>query len=130
MGDAKKTNYLIIIKTVILGLVVSFLAILIFAIAMYFLEGGYKYSPLFATLSIAVGCFISSLYLGGVLAKKGILIGLSVGGTVFIVMTLITLIVNSGAVSMHILLRLIILLLSSIIGGIIGVNRKLSQKYI
>jgi len=130
MSSGKRISLSLIIKTVIIGVLVSLAAVLVFATIMYFLEGGYEYSPLFATVSIAIGCFFASLFLGNKLGKSGILIGLGVGGITFITVTLITLLVNSGAVSIHILLRFIILLLSSLIGAIIGVNRKAEQKYI
>ncbi len=128
--ENKKLDYFLLLKSVILFAVFSIAAVFIFALALYFLEGGYEYSPLLATISLAIGCFATAFYLGFKLGKNGILIGLAVGGTVFIIASLITLFVNSGAVSVHILLRLVILLLSSLIGAIIGVNRKDNQKYI
>ena len=128
--ENKKIDYKLLLKTFIIFVIFSAVSVFLFAAALYFLEGGYEYSPLFATISIAIGCFAASLYLGGKIGKNGILIGFSVGGLVFIIATLVTLLVNSGAVSLHILLRLFILMLASLIGAIIGVNRKDSQKYI
>ncbi len=130
MSEGKKINLSLIIKTVIIWVVASLIAVLIFANAMYFLESGYEFSPLFATISVAIGCFFASLFAGNKLGKNGILIGVSIGGITFLLITLITLLVNSGAVSVHILLRLVILILASLIGSIIGVNRKAEQKYI
>ena len=130
MSECKKIDLALIIKAILVFLLSSVIAVFLFAIGMYFLEGGFQYSPLFATISVAVGCLLASLYLGIKKQKNGILIGLLVGGIVFIILTLITLLVNKGAVSVHILLRLIILILSSMIGAIIGVNRNSQQKYI
>ncbi len=128
--DGKKIDYILILKAFVIWLLLSAVSIFLFATIMYFLEGGYRYSPLFATICLAIGCFAAALYLGNKIGKNGILIGLAVGGVVFIVATLVTLLVNSGALSVHTLLRLIIFLLASMIGAIIGVNRKDSQKYI
>ncbi len=130
MSSGKKIDFILLLKAVIIWVIVSFVAIMLFATAMYFLEGGYEYSPLFATVAVAIGSFATAFYLGNALGKNGILIGLGVGGISFIIITLVTLLVNSGAVSMHILLRLIIMLLTSLIGAIIGVNRKAERKYI
>ena len=127
--ENKKIDYILLLKTILIFVIFSAVSVFLFAAALYFLESGYEYSPLFATISIAIGCFAAAFYLGSKLGKNGILIGFSVGGIVFIIATLITLLVNSGAVSMHILLRLVILMLASIIGAIIGVNRKDNQKY-
>ncbi len=126
----KNIEYKALIKALFLFLISSALCVLIFAVAMFYLETGFKFSPLFATLAIAVGCLTASFYLGKKIGKKGFLIGLGVGAFVFAVVTLISLIVNSGSVTVHTLLRLVILLLSSMIGGIIGVNRKVNQSYI
>jgi putative membrane protein (TIGR04086 family) len=130
MSENKKIGYLLIIKATLFFVISSILAIFIFAFVMYLLEGGYEYSPIYATVSVAFGGFVASFYLGLKLQKNGILIGLSVGGIIFLVVTLLALIINSGAVSIHLLLRLIILILSSVIGGILGVNRKSEPKYI
>lgn len=126
----KNIEYKTVLKALILFLISGALCVLVFAVAMFYLETGFKFSPLFATLSIAVGCFFTSFYLGKKIGKKGFLIGLGVGALVFAVATLISLIVNSGSVTIHTLLRFVILLLSSMIGGIIGVNRKVNQSYI
>lgn len=130
MASGKKIDFLLFLKTVIIWIFVSAAAIFAFAAIMYFLEGGYEFSPLFATISIGFGCLAASYYLGNFLGKKGIIIGFGVGGISFILIALVTLFVNSGAVSIHLLLRLIIMLLASLIGAIIGVNRKAEQKYI
>jgi putative membrane protein (TIGR04086 family) len=130
MSDNKKIDIALIIKTIVIFLLTGVIAVFLFATIMYFLEGGYKYSPLYATISVAMGCFMSSLHLGLKAQKNGILIGLAVGGIVFVLITLVTLLINGGSVGIHILLRLIILLLTSLLGGIIGVNRKNEPKYI
>jgi putative membrane protein (TIGR04086 family) len=130
MSEGKKIDLALIIKASLVFLISSAVAVFLFAVGMYFLEGGFEYSPLFATISVAVGCLLASLFLGIKIQKNGILIGLAVGGAVFVILTLVTLLVNKGAVNIHILLRLVILMLSSMIGAIIGVNRNTQQKYI
>jgi putative membrane protein (TIGR04086 family) len=130
MSEGKKIDLALIIKASLVFLFSSAVAVFLFAVGMYFLEGGFEYSPLFATISVAVGCLLASLFLGIKIQKNGILIGLAIGGAVFVILTLVTLLVNKGAVNIHILLRLVILMLSSMIGAIIGVNRNTQQKYI
>jgi putative membrane protein (TIGR04086 family) len=130
MSEGKKIDLALIIKASLVFLISSVVAVFLFAVVMYFLEGGFEYSPLFATISVAVGCLLASLFLGLKIQKNGILIGLAVSGAVFVILTLVTLLVNKGAVNIHILLRLVILMLSSMIGAIIGVNRNTQQKYI
>lgn len=125
----KSINYFTIIKTALILIAVSLIGVLIFATVMYFLEGGYEFSPLFATVSVALGCLVSSLSLARSVGKKGLLIGGAVGFVTFIILTLIALVVNNSGITVNTLFRFIIIMLASIIGGIIGVNKK-QEKYI
>ena len=125
----KSINYFKIIKTALILIAVSLIGILIFATVMYFLEGGYEFSPLFATVSVALGCLLASLSLARSVGKKGFLIGGAVGFVTFIILTLIALVANDSGITVNALFRFIIIMLASIIGGIIGVNKK-QEKYI
>ncbi len=130
MSADKNYDLKLIVKVVLVCLFSSAVSIFLFACGMYFLEGGFEYSPLFANISVAIGCFLASFFWGMKSQKNGILIGLLVGGASFVILTMITLLVNKGAVSINILLRLVIFVLSSMIGSIIGVNHNTQQKYI
>ncbi len=128
--DNKKIDYILLLKAFLIFVLTSVFGIFVFAAAMFFLEGGYEYSPLFATLSLGIGCFSTSWILGRKIGKKGIVIGFLTGIIVFVVATLISIFVNSTAFTIHTLLRFIIFLLSSMIGAIIGVNQNGNRKYI
>lgn len=123
-------NYIKIIKAVLILVISALVSVFVFATVMYFIEGGYEYSPLFATVSVAVGSLLSSMYLAKQNGKKGLLIGAAVGGTVFVILMLISLIVDSSALGINTLFRFIIIMLSSLIGGVVGVNKKTNEKYI
>ena len=97
---------------------------------MYLIEGGYEYSSILATVSIAVGSLIASYFLGNKLGQKELLIGFAVGGITFIIITLISLLMDNGAVGINILFHFIIIMLASLIGAVLGVNKKSNQKYI
>ncbi|MBQ4118924.1 MAG: TIGR04086 family membrane protein [Clostridia bacterium] len=129
MGE-NKIGYMTIIKATLIFTIAFFTTAFIFAVALYLLEGGYELSPLLATLSLSLGGFTSSLYLGNYKGEKGILLGGAVALVIFILTALITLLVNRGAVSIHFVLRFVIILLSSLIGAIIGVNKKANKKFI
>ncbi len=125
-----KLSYITVIVTALVEIVSTLVFVLAFAVIMYLIEGGYKYSSIFATVSIAIGSLIASFYLGNKQGQKGILIGLAVGGITFIIITLISLLMDNGAVGINILFHFIIILLASLIGAILGVNKKANQKYI
>lgn len=105
------------------------LIIFVFAFAMYFSESGYKYAPVFATVAVAVGCLAAAFYTARKIGHRGYFTGIITGGISFAVITLTALIIDSGAVTVNTFFRFIILMLSAVIGGILGVN-KAGKKYI
>ena len=119
----------IIIKAALLFFAVSAAAVILFALVMYIFSSGFKYSALFATLS-ALGACGAAFYISGKSGSRGWLIGAAVGGIVFCLLTLVSLTVNRGGLTQNTLFRLVIIMLSSVIGGILGVNRKSQHKYI
>ncbi len=129
MGE-NKFKYKNIILAILIFALTFIASVFLFAAVVFLLEEGLEFSPIFATVSLALGGLTASLYLGNFKGEKGILIGGAVGIIVFIVTALITLLVNSGAISFHLLLRFIIIILASLIGAIIGVNKKQSKKII
>ena len=120
----------IIIKAALLFLIISAAAVMLFALVMYIFSSGFKYSALFATLSAALGTCGAAFYISGKSGSRGWLIGAAVGGAVFCLLTLISLTVNRGGLTQNTLFRLVIIMLSSVIGGILGVNRTSQHKYI
>jgi putative membrane protein (TIGR04086 family) len=85
---------------------------------------------LFATVSLAIGCLAASFFASKSVGQKGYLIGAVIGAVSFIAVTLIALMANKGVFTLNTLFRLIILMLSSFIGGVLGVNRNQNKKYI
>lgn len=123
-------NYGLIIKTALLNIITTAAFIFIFAVVMYLAQTGYEFATVFATVSLAAGSLVSAFYLARKIAKKGFLVGLLVGGAEFIIVTLISMFVDKGGITVNTLFHLIIILLSSLIGGIVGVNKAGKQKYI
>ena len=123
-------NYGLIIKTALLNIITTAAFIFIFAVVMYLAQTGYEFATVFATVSLAAGTLVSAFYLARKIAKKGFLVGLLVGGAEFIIVTLISMFADKGGITVNTLFHLIIILLSSLIGGIMGVNKAGKQKYI
>lgn len=126
----KKIDYIFLLKVLLILIFTTVAAMFLFAIIMYFLEGGYEFSPLFATLSLGVGCLVSSFFASKKIGQKGYIIGAVIGAVSFIIVTLIGLMASKDIFTLNTLFRLIILMLSSLIGGVLGVNNKGNQKYI
>lgn len=119
----------IIIKSVIIFIISTTVFIGIFAALMYFLELDKNYSMIFATLSVAFGCFITSFFASGKIGSKGYITGLIIGFSIFIIITLISMIIDKGKITSNTLFHFLIFILSSLIGGVMGVNKK-PKKYI
>lgn len=119
-----------IVKTVLFGVLTTALFILLFSVFMYLSQMGYEYATVFATVSLAAGTFISAFYAAKKIGEKGFLTGIIVGGITFLLVTVVSLIVDNGSVTSNTLFHFIIIMLSSLIGGIMGVNRAVNKKYI
>lgn len=126
----EKGNLGIYIKGILLETAVVALTVTLFALVMFFLESGYGYASVFATVSVASGCFVTALYCAEKIGSRGYLTGAAVGGITFAVITLISMLINTGGLTLNTLFRFIIIMLSAAVGGIIGVNRKQNRKYI
>lgn len=130
MTYKKQINFGLIIKTVLLGVIVTAIFIFIFSVFMYISQMGYEYATVFATISIAAGTFAASFYAAKKLNKRGFLTGLIVGGITFLIITLISLFVDKGSITVNTIFHFVIIMLSSLIGGIMGVNKGANKKYI
>lgn len=121
------------IGTYIIGfaieIAVTLLAMLFFALIMYFSGATGKYAAVFATVSVAIGSFLASFWTARKNETKGWRTGLIIGLLTFILVTLISLVINDSGVSVNTLFHFIIIMLSSFIGGVMGVNKQ-KHKYI
>lgn len=120
----------IFLKGAVLGVITTVLLMLAFAALILVLDIDRAYAQVLSTVSIAAGSFAASLYSAKKIGGKGYLVGLLVGIVAFGVLTVISLIVNKGGLTATTLFRLAIVVLASMIGGIIGVNRGRNKKYI
>ena len=123
---SKITNYLF---TALIQTAVIVLSISIFALVMNFAEIDYKYSPVFGSVAIGLSSFAGAFYLAKRKGNRGYLTGLIIGGITFLIVTLVGMILNDGGITVNTLFHFIIIMLSAITGGIMGVNKN-SKKYI
>lgn len=123
-------NFTLIITTALLEMVVTGVVMLLFSAIMYFGDISFEYASLFATLSVAVGLFIASYYAAYKRRDKGMLTGFICGIVTFMFIMVLSLIIDDGGITYNTLFHLIIFLLSSLIGGVLGVNKAVNKKYI
>jgi len=121
---------IIIFKGIIIGVVVTFIFMLLFSFLMLYAGLERSFAVPFATVSLGAGSFFAAFYAARKIKEKGYLIGLLTGLFVFITVVLISLLISKDSVTYNTLFHFIIIMLSSITGGILGVNFKNSKKYI
>ncbi len=117
---SKKLNYLLGAG---IGVAVSLIMMMIFAFVMLIFKIDNAYSALFATVCVSAGAFASSAYTAKKSGSKGYLIGIAVGFLYFFLITAVSFAVYrkiGSTTAFH----FVIILLSSCIGGILGVNKK------
>ncbi len=122
----KKSAY---IKGAVLGVLATVVTMLVFSAVLLFFNIERAYATPFATISLAVGSFIASQYTAKKIGDKGYLVGLIIGSVVFTAITALSLILGNG-LSLNTLFHFIIVTLSSLVGGIMGVNKNKHKKYI
>ncbi len=123
-------NYTLIITTALLEIVITGVVMLLFSALMYFFDIGFEYSPMLATLSVAVALFIASYFAAYKRRDKGMLTGFICGFSTFMLIMILSLIIDDGGITYNTLFHLIIFLLSALIGGVLGVNKAVNKKYI
>ena len=123
--SGKKSAY---ITGGILGVVTTLGMMLLFSAVILFFNLDRTYSAPFATISVAFGCFTASRKTAKMIGDRGYLTGTIIGVSVFLVITIISLIFGNG-ITINTLFHFVIIILSSLAGGIIGVNAK-QKKYI
>lgn len=119
-ADGKKSVYII---SAVLAFAVSLFIMAVFAAVIYLLNIDRKYIPTFSTVSVAIGCMAASFFAARKICEKGYLIGLIIGSVCFCLITVLSLIMGSGGISLNSLFHFVTVVLSSIVGGIMGVNK-------
>ncbi len=127
--EKEKIKIVPIIIGVLIQVAVTLLSISLFSVIINLAEIDYKYSPVFGSVAVALGAFVGSFYHSGKKGTKGYLTGMLVGIITFIIVTLVGLIINDGGITINTLFHLIIIMLSAVSGGIMGVNKK-GNRYI
>ena len=130
LDNEKNKTLFIFLKGAAIGVLVTIASMFIFAILIYFLDLDRRFAVPFSTVSVALGSLAAAHYSAGKIKNRGYLIGLAVGVAVFVLITVISLIVDDGGLSLNTLFHFLIIVLSSAVGGILGVNRSRSKKYI
>ncbi len=113
----------------ITGVLATILLMIFFAFVLLFFDIDRAYAAPFATISVAVGGFVASKVASKKIGNKGYVTGGIIGTVVFLIITILSLIFGNN-LSLNTFFHFIIIMLSSLVGGISGVNAKSKKKYI
>ena len=127
-GEATPFRLFMVATTV--ELIVTAVFVVLFAALMLTVSSTLGFASVFATVSLAMGCLAASYAVAKSTGEKGWLYGLLVGGVTFLIVLAVALLMNRGSLTLTTPFRFMILMLSSLIGGVIGVNRAHRRKYL
>lgn len=114
-----------------IGTAISFaVCFILLAVFALILSKGNFSEPIVTALSFAaqtLGAFFGGFAAAKINKKNGLIMGSANGAIVFAILTLLSLIIG-GMLSVMTVIRLILLVLSSTLGGIMGVNLRKKEK--
>lgn len=123
-----------IYKPIIIGLIVGSVVTAVVLLIMAFVLTLWDFSPAAAapmsSVAVAIGSFVAGNLAARLYRRRGLFLGLLTGLFLFMIITLISLAVNSSGFSLYTVIRFFIVVLSSVIGGIMGVNTGNRKKII
>lgn len=111
-----------IIISVAVSVVISLILMIIGAIAITNINSSDDTILAVSITTMSIGVFFGGFIGAKIYKKKGYLIGGLNGFFFFLLITLISLILSSAPITIISLFKLILFIISSLIGGIVGVN--------
>lgn len=121
-------------KSIGIGVLISILTGLVFiAVFAFIMTAGDLPKSAAAPLSsvaFGIGCFFGGKYTAAKVGVNGYIYGAANGGIVLLAVTVCGMIVTGAQFSYVTLLRAAIVMLSAMIGGVLGVNKKSSSRLV
>ena len=105
-----------------------FLMLALFSVIALLFDIDKKVMPIFSTLSLCIGSIVGAFLSGKTFGSRALIVGGINGGLLYILISITAAIINGGKITLSSLINLIIILLSSVIGAIFGVNSANKRK--
>lgn len=115
--------------SVISGIAVFIITMLFFSFVMTLADIPLKVYSLFALFSIGLCGFVSAFILAGISHRNGIKKGLECGLIITVIYLVLAIFICKEP-NISLLLKPSVVIISSVIGGICGVNKKISYKWL
>ncbi len=111
------------------GIITAIILLMIFAAVLSFSDVEESFLSFFGYLAVVLGSFLGGIVSSIKCKKKGLILGLFTGILLFIILFIIRLIiVGFDSFTISTLVQLLLIVVASTCGGILGVNIKLKRK--
>ena len=125
---SKKQMLLLYLKGTAIGLLVAAILLALFALLFLNVNLSRAFCAPFATLSVALGVVIAAWFTAYKIGDKGYKVGGIIGLAFFVTVLLFSLMISHGKLTENTGFHFVIFLLSGVVGGVVGVNRKHLRK--
>lgn len=112
------------------GAVVITVMLMLFAFVLTMGDFSKSAAIPFSSVAVAVGTFVASIVASKKYGRMGLAMGLITAFVLFSLLSIVSVIVSDSDISLLILIRFAIVMLSGAIGGIMGVNMGNKRKFI
>ena len=116
--------------SVFFAFVLSAFVMFIVSFLLNFVDVSTNFIPLISTVCVSAGCFLSSFFTAKKQIDKGFIVGLIIALSTFLLIMIISFIIGNNGLSLNTLFHFVIITISSVIGGILGINYGKNKKYI
>lgn len=128
-STSKGNNFIEAMKAILLGSVVGAVVCAVFLVLFAFLFVAVKSVPqsmvqIIAIICAAIGAAVAGYASIRIYKSKGLLYGAAAGLLLFVVLTVIAFIVSRDKFTYITFIRLLVMLFSGALGGVLGVNQK------
>lgn len=111
------------ILALIIGAFFALLALLVFSAALWILGFPVELGGVFASLSFGIGCLASGIAIGRIKKRGGLSKGFKVG-ILMLIPVIPAALISGGFSAGHLAGRLAVAVLCGMVGGVIGVNKR------
>jgi putative membrane protein (TIGR04086 family) len=128
--EFKNNNLLNILVGTLVGIIITFLSLLLFSVVYTYLDIPEHYNAVFATVSLIVGSYFGGRLAVSKINEKGYLYGALVGALIFMVVFVCSLLISRNSISLTSLFHFLGSVISGCIAGIIRANKETNKKYL
>ena len=119
-----------VLAGLILGAVVTFLMLMLLAVLLSAKDFPASAAVALSSIAAGIGAFFAGFLSARIVGHKGLLVGFITGIMLYLIITLISLAASAGDFTILSVVKLAIVLLASIIGGVCGVNTRKRRKIV